>query len=109
MSLFSKGKIILVDEIDGLAGREDRGGIPALVKLMQESVFPFILTTSNPWDNKFSKIRRKSEMIKFDSLGTKSLFGILKEISKKEKLKINENELKTYSTCTVSYHRCTPR
>ncbi len=26
-SLFSKGKLILVDEIDGVAGNEDRGGL----------------------------------------------------------------------------------
>ena len=27
MSLFSKGKLILVDEIDGLSGNKDRGGL----------------------------------------------------------------------------------
>src|SRR3989344_1181590 len=27
MSLFSKGKIILIDEVDGLSGQKDRGGI----------------------------------------------------------------------------------
>src|SRR3989338_2101399 len=36
-SLFAKGKIILVDEIDGLSGHEDRGGIQAITKLIQDS------------------------------------------------------------------------
>src|SRR3989344_6505726 len=31
MSLFFKGKIILVDEIDGLAGNQDRGGVQAII------------------------------------------------------------------------------
>ena len=35
MSLFSKGKIILIDEVDGLSGMKDRGGIPTIIKLIQ--------------------------------------------------------------------------
>ncbi|MEK0337652.1 MAG: AAA family ATPase, partial [Nitrosopumilus sp.] len=37
MSLFSKGKIILVDEIDGLSGMKDRGGLLAITKLIEKS------------------------------------------------------------------------
>jgi replication factor C large subunit len=95
MSLFSKGKIILVDEIDGLAGRQDRGGIPTLIRLIKTSTFPFILTTTNPWDTKLSSLRNKSDLIKFDSLDTKALFTILNNISKKESLQTPEKTLKT--------------
>src|SRR3989338_8996697 len=31
-SLFANGKIILVDEVDGLSGHEDRGGVQAITK-----------------------------------------------------------------------------
>ena len=48
MSLFSKGKIILVDEIDGLSGMKDRGGLLAITKLIEKSSFPMILTMTNP-------------------------------------------------------------
>src|SRR3989344_6275682 len=36
-SLFASGKIILVDEIDGLSGHQDRGGIQAITKLIEDS------------------------------------------------------------------------
>src|SRR3989344_495853 len=39
-SLFATGKIILVDEIDGLSGHQDRGGIQAIAKLMEDSTYP---------------------------------------------------------------------
>ena len=61
-SLFAKGKIILVDEIDGLSGREDRGGIQAITKLIEDSAFPIILTATNPFDNKFSSLKQ----VKYD-------------------------------------------
>src|SRR3989338_6137191 len=38
-SLFGKGKIILVDEIDGVAGNDDRGGISELATLIETTKF----------------------------------------------------------------------
>ena len=35
-SLFSSGKIILVDEVDGLSGNQDRGGISAIEEVRSE-------------------------------------------------------------------------
>src|SRR3989344_9676073 len=79
-SLFAKGKIILVDEIDGLSGREDRGGIQAITKLIEISTYPVILTATNPFDNKFSTLRSKSAMMEFKPLDYLSIFKILKVI-----------------------------
>ena len=93
-SLFSKEKIILVDEIDGLSGKEDRGGIQAIIKLIAETTFPVVLTATNPWDNKFSNLRSKSNLIKFEHLDYKSIFKILNNICKKEKIKVKEDILK---------------
>ena len=93
-SLFSKGKIILVDEIDGLSGTKDRGGINALVKLIEKSTFPLILTATNPWDNKFSSLRRKSILTEFKPLEHKDVYNILKNICEKEKIAYKEDVLK---------------
>ena len=94
MSLFSKGKIILVDEIDGLSGMKDRGGLLAITKLIEKSSFPMILTMTNPWDYKFNKLRRKTEMIEFKPLDYLPIFEILKNICKNEKIKFEEIILK---------------
>lgn len=92
-SLFSKEKIILVDEIDGLSGTKDRGGIQALLKLIQQTTFPIILTATNPWDYKFSSLRSKSNLIEFKPLDYLSIFKILKIICQKEKKKTIKDEI----------------
>lgn len=94
MSLFAKGKIILVDEIDGLSGMKDRGGLLAITKLIEKSAFPLILTAMNPWDYKFNKLRRKTEMIEFEPLDYMDIFEILKKICDNEKIKYEEEILK---------------
>ncbi|MBI2660235.1 replication factor C large subunit [Candidatus Woesearchaeota archaeon] len=93
-SLFAKGKIILVDEIDGLSGREDRGGIQAITKLIENSAYPIVLTATNPFDNKFGSLRSKSSMLKFKPLDYMSIFKILKRICDKEKIKYEDEVLK---------------
>jgi len=93
-SLFSKGKLILVDEVDGLSGTKDRGGLQALLKLMQNSTFPILLTLTNPWDPKFASLRTKSLMVAFDELGPEQIFLILSRAVKGEKLEVGESVLK---------------
>ena len=94
-SLFAKGKIILVDEIDGLSGHQDRGGIQAITKLIEISTYPVILTATNPFDNKFSTLRSKSAMMEFKPLDYLSIFKILKAICDNEKIRYDDELLKS--------------
>jgi replication factor C large subunit len=93
-SLFSKGKVLLVDEIDGLSGTQDRGGIPEILRLIEDSKYPVILTIANPYDNKFSSLRSKCFMVEFHSLTMKDTLLGLKRIVEKEKIQISEDILK---------------
>jgi replication factor C large subunit len=93
-SLFFKEKLILVDEVDGLSGTKDRGGIQAMIKLIEKSTYPIILTAINPWGNKFSTLRRKTDMIEFHPLEANSIFLILKKICDDEKIKYEDDVLK---------------
>jgi replication factor C large subunit len=95
MSLFGKSKIILIDEIDGLSGRKDRGGAQAIVKILEKSAFPVIMTANDPFDSKLSTLRKKSEMINFHTLNYLSIFNVLEMICKKEKINYDEQSLKT--------------
>ena len=95
MSLFSKGKIILVDEIDGLSGTKDRGGVQAISKIIEKSAFPIMLTSNNPYDLKFSTLRKKCELIEFKELPYTSVVNVLKKICRKEKIKFDETALKS--------------
>ena len=93
MSLFSKGKMILIDEIDGLSGTEDRGGVSTISKIIEESPFPIILTANDPWDQKFSDIRKRSVMIEFKAITALDLVSQLKKICEKEGIKFDDEAL----------------
>ncbi|MGM5484878.1 MAG: replication factor C large subunit [Nanobdellota archaeon] len=97
VSLFGKSKIILVDEMDGLSGTKDRGGIPELTKLLQKSSFPIILTANNPWHKKFNTLRKKAELIEFNPLTQKTVYQIMEKICKEESIEYDERTLKTFS------------
>ncbi len=97
MSLFNRGKIILIDEIDELSGTEDRGGISALASFLDESAFPIILTAVDPFDQKLQPLRKKSELIKFNVLESSDVFKCLKRICEKESVKFIEDDLKALS------------
>lgn len=94
-SLFSNNKIILIDEIDGLSGKNDRGGVSALAKLIDRSIFPVIMTATNPYGQKLNTLRKKSELVHFHTLNYLSVFSVLKNICTKEKIKFDEEALKS--------------
>ncbi|MBW2997284.1 hypothetical protein KY349_03015 [Candidatus Woesearchaeota archaeon] len=95
MSLFAKGKIILVDEIDGVSGTKDRGGIPELVRVIEETKFPIVMTANDPFGKKFSALRKKAGMVEFEPLQYNHVFDIINPISSDEKIKAESDILKS--------------
>lgn len=94
-SLFFKSKIVLVDEADGIFGREDRGGVQALTALIKQAKFPLILTANDPWDKKFSTLRNYCEMLEFSKLRYTSVAKVLKKICDEEGIEYNDEALQT--------------
>ncbi len=95
-SLFKKGKIILVDEVDGISGT-DWGGLQELLKLIDTTSYPIIITANNIWDKKFSSLRKKSEIVKLGELDYKTIKSILIDILRCEKKFIPQNILTNIS------------
>ena len=92
-SLFAKEKIILVDELEGLSGTKDRGGVAALNALLT-SKSPVVMITSDAYDPKLREIRKKAEIIKFEKLKQEDISRILAEIAKKENIQISQTDIK---------------
>jgi replication factor C large subunit len=86
-------KIILVDEVDGLT-TDDRGGLPELIKLIEDSSFPIIITANDVWDRKFSDLRKKADLIELKELNYLTILDILKSICQKENCILPEDLLK---------------
>ncbi len=92
-SLFKKGKIILIDEVDGM-GSSDRGGGAELVRLISETKFPLIFTANDAYNPKLSTLRNKCKIIKFNSVHQNSVAARLKEICDMEKINFDPEALK---------------
>ncbi len=94
-SLFAKEKLILVDEIDGLSGRKDRGAVTAIKNIVKKSSFPIIMTANDAYADKLKVLRKLSVIIDFSPLDMEVVFSYLKKICDKEKIKYEDSDLKT--------------
>jgi replication factor C large subunit len=91
-SLDNSGKIILVDEVDGIS-TVDRGGLQELLSLIEKSPYPVILTANEIWDKKFNTLRRISEVVQIKEVDYNTIKDVMIKILKKENLFINNNLL----------------
>ncbi len=93
-SLFKKAKIILIDEVDGISGREDYGGLSEVIRCIKESSHRIILTANDPWNSKFSSLRRGCELVQLNELDILTILNVLKRICINEKINFSEIALK---------------
>lgn len=95
MSLFSSGKIILVDEVDGLSGNQDRGGLGAIEEIIETTAFPLFLTCHDASDKKMKGLLKVAQSILFPPLDYLAITTILRQVCDKEKISYEETALKT--------------
>jgi len=87
-----KRKIIFIDEVDGISGQSDRGGLSALLKIIKTTKNPIILA-ANFYDTKFKTLYDNVEKIQCHSLKKPSIIKILKNIAINENLNLEETVL----------------
>jgi replication factor C large subunit len=92
-SLFKDGKIILVDEVDGVSATKDRGGLAELLGLIEKSAFPIVITANDIWNKKFNLLRKKAETIQLKDVDYKIVVDILKDVCQKENVVVSQDVL----------------
>lgn len=93
-SLFGvRGKLILLDEADGINSREDAGAIDAILELIQKTKYPIILTANDPWDPSLRPLRNAVKMIELKRLTKYPMRRILKKICDAEKIQCSDDAL----------------
>jgi len=80
----SKGSILFMDEVDGIAGNEDRGGVSAIVKIIEESRIPVIMAANNPDLEKLRPLKKVATLIRFHQIRTPLIILMLRSICQKE-------------------------
>ncbi|MEW9491949.1 MAG: replication factor C large subunit [Candidatus Aramenus sulfurataquae] len=93
-SLFgTRGKIIFLDEVDGINTKEDTGAIPAILELIQKTKYPVIMAANDPWDPSLRELRNSAKMIEVKKLGKYALKRILTKICQNEKIECEDEAL----------------
>lgn len=95
-SLFNKGKIILMDEADGITAN-DRGGLPELIALIAKTQYPIIVTANDIWQKKFSLLRQKCQIVNLKELRESDIKQMIIDILHKEKKRIRIETLNLIS------------
>ena len=94
-SLFRRGKIVLIDEVDGLSAG-DRGGAPAILKIIQSSTFPVILTANEIYEPKLKALKQACEIVSMKKIPALPLEKLVKKIAELEKISL-AGEAKIFS------------
>ena len=96
-SLFFRPKIILIDEIDNLSGTKDRGCIPEIVKAIEKSSFPVIMTANDIFEPKLKPLKTKALLIEFEKLSNLSIIKAIRSICEQEKIPYEEKAISSLS------------
>lgn len=94
-SLFGTEKLVLIDDLDGVSGKKDRGGASAIAKLIQTTKFPIIITCLDPYVDKVKPVRSKCQLIELKEISQDEITSKLKFILDSEKIKYKDSDLET--------------
>ena len=84
ITIFGKRRMILFDEMEGISGHEDQGGIAAIIEIIKETRSPIILITTTITENneeKFRSLRDKAKIIEFRPVPTIDVYTRLVKIA----------------------------
>ncbi len=84
------GKLLLIDEVDGLSGTYDRGGLPIIIRLIRQSRYPMLLTANDPTNDKIRTLlqTRLVKKVEFKKPDISDVVAVLSRIAEKEGLKV---------------------
>ncbi|TFF87045.1 replication factor C large subunit [Candidatus Thorarchaeota archaeon] len=75
-------RIILLDEVDGLSGTSDRGGVRAILKVIDATVHPIVMTANDPDSPRLKNIKKRFEELEFRPIEHEDAIRVLKRILK---------------------------
>ncbi len=96
-SLFMTKKLILLDEVDGVSGNDDRGGLAALKKILDVTPTPIIMTANEGDSDKLKPIKKNVVAVGFEKLNYLVITEILEQMLKAENIKYDLDAVKQLS------------
>ena len=93
-SLFGGKRIVLLDELDGLMGNADKGGVKAITNVVKTARCPIVLIANNAYNPRFRTLRSYCLLIEFKKPPAKTVLKHLQRMNEREGIQSDENVLK---------------
>jgi len=83
----SNGNVLFLDEVDGIAGNEDRGGVGAIIKIVEDSLVPVIMAANDPDIDKLRPLKKVCLLVRFQHVRIPLIIALLQKICLLEHIK----------------------
>ncbi|MFQ6094765.1 MAG: replication factor C large subunit [Candidatus Bathyarchaeia archaeon] len=93
-TLFGKRRLILFDELGGLTGSADRGGVSIITGIVKKTRCPLVLIANNAYNPRFSTLRKHCQLVEFKKPSRTEIARHLKRICRLEGIDAEETALK---------------
>jgi replication factor C large subunit len=90
-SILGRRMLLFLDEVDGISGREDTGGIDALITMMKEPTIPVIMA-ANARNTKIKDLSKICKVIELNSIPANMSMIFLDHILKKENKQLSSED-----------------
>lgn len=81
------GNVLFLDEVDGIAGNEDRGGVSAIIKIVEKSLVPVIMAANDPDVEKLRPLKKVCLLVRFQQVRIPLIIALLQRICLLEHVK----------------------
>lgn len=82
-SIFGKNLLLFLDEVDGISGREDTGGLTFLISTLKDSNIPIIMA-ANSKNPKIKELIKNTKLVEFSPLSSFASYLLLQIVLAKE-------------------------
>lgn len=90
-TLDGRPRIILLDEVDGLSGTSDRGGIGAIIKVIKSSVHPILMTANDPDSPRLKDLYKICHVYNFEPIDSDGMSEVLTRIAKLNQAEVSQD------------------
>lgn len=90
-SIFGKRMLLFLDEVDGISGRDDYGGMPFLSNILKIADIPIIMA-SNSKSYKMKDVIKNSKLVEFRPLSSFASYMLLQKVMRMERKHLESSE-----------------
>lgn len=93
-SLTGENRIILLDEVDGLYGRADTGGLEYLVEHLEELPTPVLLAANDTESEQVKKLSKKARLVRMNRIPSRLAELYLRRVLEAEGIALEDDDIR---------------